>query len=76
MSLCCRSIFDQLKMVENTVSLNVPEPKIYGDLKSARRHKLARKSEGKRSSRVYGHVSAAKMQLEVDSRAGWCAEDQ
>ncbi len=53
---------------ENTVGLSAPESKVHDDLKSARRRKLARKSENKRSSRVYEQVSAAEMQLEMDSR--------
>jgi hypothetical protein len=40
--------------VENTVGLSVPGSKAYDDLKSARRRTLARKSGGKKSSRVYG----------------------
>jgi hypothetical protein len=68
MSLWCRSIFYQFEMVENTVGLSGPGRKVHDDLKSAHRRKRARKSEDKRSSRVYGQGSAAEMQLEVDSR--------
>jgi hypothetical protein len=67
MSLWCRSIFIEVKTVENTAGLNVPGSKVHGDLKSAHSRKLVRKSEDKSFSRFNGQQSAAEIQIEVDS---------
>ena len=70
MSLWYRSIFYQLRTVDNTVGLSVPGSKVHDNLKSARNSKLVRKSEDKSFSRFNGRESAAEIQIEMDSGVG------
>ena len=67
----CPVASDSLDLGLDTLLAEVVRCRIvHGDLKSAHRSKLVRKSEGKRSSHVYGHESVAEVQIEVDSGEG------